>query len=52
MEIFQFWKQRLTAVSLAHEIAKNHANTMSPEEVVDFAVRVNDSIYQHIIKPR
>jgi hypothetical protein len=49
---FGFTQQRLTAVSLAHEIAKNHANTMSPEEVVDFAVRVNDSIYQHIIKPR
>ena len=49
---FGFTQQRLTAVSLAHEIAKNHANTMSPEEVVDFAVRVNDSIYQHIIKTR
>jgi hypothetical protein len=49
---FGFTQQRLTAVSLAHDIAKNHANTMSPEEVVDFAVRVNDAIYQNIIKPR
>jgi hypothetical protein len=49
---FGFTQQRLTAVSLAHDIAKIHANTMSPEEVVDFAVRVNDAIYQNIIKPR
>ena len=49
---FGFTQQRLTAVNLAHEIAKRHADKMTPQEVVDYAVKVNDSIYQSIIKPR
>lgn len=49
---FGFTQQRLTAVNLAHEIAKRHADKMTPQEVVEYAVKVNDSIYQSIIKPR
>lgn len=47
---FGFPQQRLTAVSLAHDIAKHHANTMTPEEVVDYAVDLNEAIYHKIIK--
>lgn len=49
---FGFPQQRLTAVSLAHDIAKHHANTMTPEEVVDYAVEVNEAIYHKIIKAK
>lgn len=49
---FGFTQQRLTAISLAHEIAKHHADKMTPQEVVKYAVEVNDNIYQSIIKPR
>lgn len=49
---FGFTQQRLTAVNLAHEIAKRHADKMTPQEVVKYAVEVNDNIYQSIIKPR
>ena len=49
---FGFTQQRLTAVNLAHEIAKRHADKMTPKEVVQYAVEVNDNIYQSIIKPR
>lgn len=49
---FGFTQQRLTAVNLAHEIAKNHADKMTPKEVVQYAVELNDNIYQTIIKPR
>lgn len=49
---FGFTQQRLTAVNLAHEIAKRHADKMTPQEVVQYAVEVNDNIYQSIIKPR
>lgn len=49
---FGFQQQRLTSVSLAHEIAKRHADKMSPQEVVDYAVQLNDTIFQNIIKPR
>jgi hypothetical protein len=49
---FGFAQQRLTAVSLAHEIAKNHADKMTPDEVVDYAMSLNESIFHKIIKTR
>lgn len=47
---FGFTQQRITAIALAHDIAKNHANTMTPEQVVTYAVDLNECIYQKIIK--
>lgn len=49
---FSFRQQQLTAISLAHEIAARHANTMTPEQVVRYAVQVNDCIFYQIIKPQ
>lgn len=48
---FGFTQQRMTAISLAHEIAARHADKLNPEEVVEYAVAVNDYIYKRIIKP-
>jgi hypothetical protein len=47
---FGFAQQRLTGINLAHEIAKNHADKLTPEEAVDYAVKLNNAIYQKIIK--
>jgi hypothetical protein len=47
---FGFAQQRLTGINLAHEIAKNHADKLEPEEVVDYVVKLNNAIYQKIIK--
>ena len=47
---FGFAQQRLTGINLAHEIAKNHADKLSPEEVVDYVIKLNNTIYQKIIK--
>ena len=49
---FGFTQQRLTAVSLAHEIAKRHADKMTPKEIVQFAIELNETIYHSIIKTR
>lgn len=49
---FGFTQQRLTAVSLAHEIAKNHADKMTPQQVVKYAIELNEAIYHNIIKTR
>ena len=49
---FGFTQQRLTAVSLAHEIAKNHADKMTPQQVVQYAIELNEAIYHNIIKTR
>lgn len=47
---FGFTQQRITAIALAHDIAKNHADKMSPNEVVSYAVALNEAIYHKIIK--
>lgn len=46
---FGFLQQRMTAINLAHEIAKNHADKMTPNEVVQYAIDVNESIFHKII---
>lgn len=47
---FGFPEQRITGIALAHEIAKLHADKLSPEDCVDYAQRVNNAIYEKIIK--
>jgi leucyl aminopeptidase len=47
---FGFTQQRITAVSLAHDIARNHADKMTPEQVVQYAINLNEAIYHKIIK--
>jgi hypothetical protein len=47
---FGFAQQRLTGINLAHEIAANHADKMTPDEVVDYVVSLNNNIYQKLIK--
>jgi hypothetical protein len=47
---FGFQQQRILGTHLAYEIAKLHANTMTPDEVVDYAIQLNNKIYFKIIK--
>lgn len=47
---FGFLQQRITCISLAHEIAKNHANTMTPAEVVAYSLELNQLLYDKIIR--
>ena len=47
---FGFQQQRITAIALAHDIARYHADKMTPDEVVNYAISVNESIYHKIIK--
>jgi hypothetical protein len=47
---FGFTQQRMTAVTMAHQIAKQHADKMSPDEVVDYALKLNQAIYNKIIR--
>lgn len=47
---FGFAQQRITGINLAHEIAKHHADKLTPEECVDYAIGLNNAIYQKIIK--
>jgi hypothetical protein len=47
---FGFAQQRLTGINLVHEIAATHADKMTPEEVVDYVIALNNNIYQKLIK--
>lgn len=49
---FGFTQQRITAIALAHDIARTHADKMTPDEVVNYAINLNESIYHKIIKTR
>lgn len=49
---FGFTQQRMTAITLAHEIAARHADKMNPEEVVEYAIAINTQIFHKIIKPQ
>jgi hypothetical protein len=48
---FGFTQQKMTAVSLAHEIAARHADKMTPEEVVEYAKELNELLFHRLIKP-
>jgi hypothetical protein len=47
---FGFQQQRVAGIHLAYEIAKYHADTMTPEECADYAVRLNNAVYNKLIK--
>jgi two-component sensor histidine kinase len=48
---FGFTQQRITAIALAHDIARNHADKLTPLEAVDYAINLNELIYHKIITP-
>jgi hypothetical protein len=47
---FGFAEQRLTGINLAHEIAARHADKMTPTQVVEYVVALNNCIYTKLIK--
>jgi len=47
---FGFTQQRIAGIHTVYEIAKNHADQMSPEEIVEYVIRLNNAIYQRMIK--
>ena len=49
---FGFTEQRITAISLAHDIARNFADKITPDEAVAYATALNQAIYDKIIKTK
>ena len=49
---FGFTQQRITSIALAHDIAAKHADTMTPAEVVEYAIELNQQIFDKIIQNR
>lgn len=46
---FGFSEQKITGIDLCYELAQRHAPAMTPEQVVDYVVRLNNTIFQKII---
>ena len=47
---FGFTQQRIAGIHLAYEMAKNLGDKMSPEEITDYVVRLNNAIYVKLVK--
>ncbi len=46
---FGFTQQKITGIDLAHKIAANHADKMSPEAIIDFVNDLNNQIYNKLL---
>jgi N-methylhydantoinase A/oxoprolinase/acetone carboxylase beta subunit len=49
---FGFLQQKIIAITLANQIAANHADKMTPDQIVEYVVELNNQIFQKIISKR
>jgi N-methylhydantoinase A/oxoprolinase/acetone carboxylase beta subunit len=49
---FGFLQQKIIAITLAHQIAANHADKMTPDQIVEYVVELNNQIFQKVISKR
>lgn len=47
---FGFQQQRIAGINVAYEIAKHHADKMTPEQCADYALKLNNAIYNKLVK--
>ncbi len=47
---FGFQQQRIVGIYVAYEIAKNHADKMTPEEVAEYAYKLNNAVFSKLVK--
>ena len=47
---FGFQEQRISGIDLAYKIAINHADKLSPDEIVDYVISLNNELYTKLIR--
>jgi hypothetical protein len=47
---FGFAQQRIVGINTAYEMAIKHGDKMTPEEIVEYVVNLNNCIFQKLIK--
>jgi hypothetical protein len=47
---FSFSQQKITGVTLVHSIAANHADKMTPAEIVQYVIDLNNEMHDRMIK--
>ena len=45
-----FLQQKITGIVLVHAIAANHADKMTPYEIVEYVTKLNNEIHNNLIK--
>lgn len=47
---FSYQQQKVTGIDLAYRIAINHADKMTPDQVVEYVLSLNSAIYNKMLK--
>lgn len=47
---FGFQQQKIAGIDAAYKIAANHADKMTPEEIAEYVLKLNNCIYDKFIK--
>ena len=47
---FGFQEQKIAGINTAYAMAINHADKLTPDEIVEYVLRLNNLIFQKIIK--
>lgn len=47
---FGFRQQKIAGIDVAYKIAVNHADKMSPDEIADYVVKLNNAIFNKLLK--
>lgn len=47
---FGFTQQKIIGIYMCYEIARLHADRMSPEEVAEYVFQLNNAVFEKLIK--
>lgn len=47
---FGFKQQRILGINIAYEMAVQHGDKMTPDEIVEYVIKLNNAIYARLIK--
>jgi hypothetical protein len=47
---FGFTQQKIIGIYMCYEIARLHANSMSPDDVAEYVFQLNNAVFEKIIK--
>jgi len=49
---FGFLQQKIIGITLAHQIAANHADKLTPSQIVDYVIELNNELFQRVISKK
>jgi hypothetical protein len=49
---FGFLQQKIVSINLAHQIAANHVDKLTPSQIVDYVIELNNELFQRVISKK